>query len=421
MVLKHRIGILFQQLFENGWKKTILALWAGIGSYDLLGSQLLPEEWAKKMPRIWKFISETSGFLSLQTWLIILLTLVTIFSVEHTYRRSRKKNLELDSTKSFDIELSDRIFTIGNYECIYSITLHNTEQNDLKDCCLVKIEGFSGHLPPDMPIPFVLRTEGQIRGKRSGRFNLSSGEHKTIPILYRNPKRKNEWFLFDENGNRFFTPARPVELVLGIYGGKYNLKEKIDLDVGAEWTAIRKSSRSENEIKKGKFNIIGPVLEGHKVRNWPYDHYSSRSFINIEVKAEEAELINCRVYMTSGEKIDKARQTEIVANIPEPIELRWHDNLNKKSVTISEEVIATFPLLRTCKSAMETGARNFLCFCIQPGYPIDYPPTLENFFEMETDYRVGLRLTADNAVTVNFFIEFNLVALGHLNAKLYLT
>ena len=86
-------------------------------------------------------------------------------------------------------------------------------------------------------MPLVLRTDGQIRDSRKGRFTLSPNQPKSVPILFKNPTRKNEWFFFDDDGRFYFTPANHSKIVLGIYGGKFSGKALIDVLVGDDWQA----------------------------------------------------------------------------------------------------------------------------------------------------------------------------------------
>ncbi len=137
--------------------------------------------------------------------------------------------------RTFHIELDSDISTLGDYERICAITVKNVEPNDLEERCLVQIESISGHKPDSLPMPLVLRTEGQINQSRSGRFTLSSQQSKTVPVLFRNPKRKNEWFFFDENGKSYFVPARDLRLMAGVYGGRTNADVQIEVKVKSDW------------------------------------------------------------------------------------------------------------------------------------------------------------------------------------------
>lgn len=229
--------VVFRQVFSSPLAKAVISAWAILGVYDQLVSQILPDDMAENMPRAWKFIDMTTGLLSWQTWLLILAGLITFVSLEYTFRRSRKPHFD-NTGNSFYIELSDSVFTLGDYECICAIVTKNVEQHDLNGSCLVQMEELSGKRPNGMPMPLVLRTEGQINGERSGRFNLSSQQKKTIPVLFRNSKRKNEWFFFDENKKSYFVSARTIRMNVGIYGGRINRTAYIEITVDKDFDVV---------------------------------------------------------------------------------------------------------------------------------------------------------------------------------------
>src|SRR5262249_54140931 len=89
--------------------------------------------------------------------------------------------------------------------------------------------------PNGMPLPLVLRTDGQIRDNRKARFGLSTGQPKVVPILFVGPVRKDEWFAFDERAEKYPIPAGPAKLLLGVYGGKMDGKALIKIEVGTDW------------------------------------------------------------------------------------------------------------------------------------------------------------------------------------------
>lgn len=187
-------------------------------------------ETALSQTAIWLIIIGISG-------LIGVFTAVPLF--EFGKRIFTKKNKETKPETGQEVEISAELPSIlvgltrkeiqyDDYERIFALTVNNTGSLDLDGKCLVKLEYMDSETPSDLSLPFVLRTDGQIRGNRSGRFSLSSKEHKTVPILFRNPKRKNEWYLFDEQGNSYFIPARDTEMTIGVYGGKHNKKYEIN-------------------------------------------------------------------------------------------------------------------------------------------------------------------------------------------------
>jgi hypothetical protein len=89
-----------------------------------------------------------------------------------------------------------------------------------------------------MPLPFTLRTDSQIRNNQRGSFALLAGQEITIPLAFHSPNRSNEWFMFDENGKRYFIPANPAKLLLRIYGGAAPGSALVFVDTDAGWNAL---------------------------------------------------------------------------------------------------------------------------------------------------------------------------------------
>lgn len=137
---------------------------------------------------------------------------------------------------SFNVNLVAGFGQIGDYDCVFAVIVKNIESNELTKC-LVQMEQISCARPEQMPMPLVLRTEGQIRGSRTGRFTLSPDQPKSVPVLFRNPTRNNEWFFIDENEKSYFVPFQPLKLIIGIYGGKFSGKALVNILVGDDWQA----------------------------------------------------------------------------------------------------------------------------------------------------------------------------------------
>jgi hypothetical protein len=122
------------------------------------------------------------------------------------------------------VALAQSAARIGDHRPLCSISVQNTGSGDLERC-LVQMEQFSGKLPEKMPMPLVLRTEGQIVSRDRGRFTLGPEQIKRVPILFRSAPRTNEMYFFDENGHAYQYPpglyrAEPLSMVLGVYGGR---------------------------------------------------------------------------------------------------------------------------------------------------------------------------------------------------------
>jgi hypothetical protein len=127
----------------------------------------------------------------------------------------------LGRTPDLDVSPNESAATLWDfYDPFCAVTVQNISALDLTEKCLVQIEQFSASRPIDMPMPFVLRPENQIREKRSGRFNLSAAQPKTIPIVVRETYSPNAWYLVDALERFHSIPEMPTKMVLGIYGGR---------------------------------------------------------------------------------------------------------------------------------------------------------------------------------------------------------
>jgi hypothetical protein len=79
---------------------------------------------------------------------------------------------------SITAALNQAAMTIDDYQVACSVTVTNTTGQFLQEKCLVKLLEMSSSWPDGMPHDFILRTENQIRSRRSGRFNLAVAEQK---------------------------------------------------------------------------------------------------------------------------------------------------------------------------------------------------------------------------------------------------
>jgi hypothetical protein len=135
------------------------------------------------------------------------------------------------ASADFHVALDTSAAPIG--DLITAVALRVTAITDL-DACSASIEQIT-RKSERMPVPLVLRTDEQMRDNRKGRWRLSQNQPKTIPIFFCAPSRRNEWFFFHETGEKYFLPASPVSLLVGVYGGKMNGKILLTVEVGDDW------------------------------------------------------------------------------------------------------------------------------------------------------------------------------------------
>ncbi|MHB1218965.1 MAG: hypothetical protein ACYC1L_12285 [Alphaproteobacteria bacterium] len=66
--------------------KWLLFAWAVLGFWDIIVAQLLPQSWAKDIPRLYEAVEMVTGYLPWWAWVITGLVIVTFFTVESAVR-----------------------------------------------------------------------------------------------------------------------------------------------------------------------------------------------------------------------------------------------------------------------------------------------------------------------------------------------
>ncbi len=129
-------------------------------------------------------------------------------------------------------KLETTVSPIGDFTPACAIRVTNTGP-ELEEKCLVQIEGHE--LKMLMPDPFVIRTEGQIRGNRTGRFTLATGQAKLVPILFRVPAHLGHFQFIGEDGKNYDFVGDSAEFVVAIYGADNPTKVRVRLSDGQDW------------------------------------------------------------------------------------------------------------------------------------------------------------------------------------------
>ncbi len=73
-------------------RRWLLVLWGGIGTWDLLVAQFLPEELANSAPRAYDVLNAMSGWLSAPWWVAIGAVIAFALAVEYIVRRDNRAN-----------------------------------------------------------------------------------------------------------------------------------------------------------------------------------------------------------------------------------------------------------------------------------------------------------------------------------------
>src|ERR1035437_2465984 len=82
-------ALVVRNVLDRRWVKIALGVWPFVASYDLLISQILPERWADKAPKVRDLIGETSGWLPFWAWLLILAAILVAAMLEYSVRKTR--------------------------------------------------------------------------------------------------------------------------------------------------------------------------------------------------------------------------------------------------------------------------------------------------------------------------------------------
>src|ERR1700685_3315626 len=97
-MLGGRLKIL-SEITERTWVRVLLAILPASGIWDLALSQWIPEQYAKKLPRVYQVIAMTTGLLPWQLWVMLGALIIAAASFEYAYRH--KKQLLATLSKDF--------------------------------------------------------------------------------------------------------------------------------------------------------------------------------------------------------------------------------------------------------------------------------------------------------------------------------
>ena len=142
----------------------------------------------------------------------------------------RKRQPEQNPT--ITAELETIVSKIGDFTPALAIRITNTGP-PLEGKCLVQIENHE--LKIHMPDPLVIRTEGQIRNKRTGPFTLRAGQPKLVPLFFRDSGRINEFRFIGEDKEHYRFVGDSGKFVAAIYGATSPTMVRIHFNVGKDW------------------------------------------------------------------------------------------------------------------------------------------------------------------------------------------
>ena len=79
------------KIARSKWFQLLLILWGVVTFYDTVVSQFVPESFSKRFPKMHELITETSGWLPLWGWLLVLAAIVVGASFEYAVRTSPER------------------------------------------------------------------------------------------------------------------------------------------------------------------------------------------------------------------------------------------------------------------------------------------------------------------------------------------
>jgi hypothetical protein len=129
-------------------------------------------------------------------------------------RRMAAEGIAAATTLHLDLVMDEE--PLGDYDRVCAVKVTNDNEVELPKC-LFKLERFSAQTSPALNLPVAIRTQNQLKQRRPGRWGLSAGEHKIVPLIFRRPNR-GETYLIDETEQRYFFSANEGEIRVAAYG-----------------------------------------------------------------------------------------------------------------------------------------------------------------------------------------------------------
>lgn len=137
----------------------------------------------------------------------------------------------VQAAEPISIECVSETPKIKDYTPVCGVRIRNMGATDF-DNCLVQIDR---HGLKHVPDPLVLRTDGQIRGNRTGRFELSGKQPKLVPILFRGRRRDELLFISEHREEYLVGSARGVSAFVSVFGAGAEVERPIAITIGPDW------------------------------------------------------------------------------------------------------------------------------------------------------------------------------------------
>jgi hypothetical protein len=164
---------------KNPWVRILLVLWALSGVYDLALSQWIPEEYAKRLPKIYRMVAMTAGLASWQVWLLVGATITVGAAIEYAFRKTGLATVRVGEVPALPQPKEPSRY-MNAYEVIHYLADdskwgHQTRQH-------ISANGMRKNALLEAQVEFKrIAEQGYIRsfGRRNG-----AGEHVDIAKTY---------------------------------------------------------------------------------------------------------------------------------------------------------------------------------------------------------------------------------------------
>ena len=107
-----------RELSNQPFVRLAFYIWIASGIWDLMLAEWIPEEYARRLPRVYQVIATTIGLLSWQLWIVIGAIIVVVAILEYSFRQANKtvggspQSTSMQSTQSPSSEKSAPISNI---------------------------------------------------------------------------------------------------------------------------------------------------------------------------------------------------------------------------------------------------------------------------------------------------------------------
>jgi hypothetical protein len=190
--IRGRLAFL-RTLSDQPLVRILLAIWSLSGIWDLVLSEWIPEEYAKRLPKVYQAIAITLGIASWGIWVVFGLVIAGLASIEYAFRKTRVPATVV-TVRPQSIPTSTRSADSGArrymtaYETLHYLADYSAWGNETRQHVSLQQTAVAGVVPMrKMPLFEALgefqRLAQQGKIISFGRLN-GVGQHVEIPASY---------------------------------------------------------------------------------------------------------------------------------------------------------------------------------------------------------------------------------------------